>query len=161
MHRLHAFILWDCISSLTTKSSQKIPSYIHTQACNTHHTHLCDVFMSTCVYVYACVHVCMHTQYVCTCLCSYVGDLRKVLHALLYHCPPCFFDAGSPTDPGTFSPSVFLSLPHSVLGFNTCQTVPRIFMWVLGVHIPVLVLAEQAFLATKIPLKPPHIVFKK
>lgn len=30
-----------------------------------------------------------------------------------------------------------------------------------GVHIPVLVLAEQAFLATKIPLKPPHIVFKK
>lgn len=69
--------------------------------------------------------VCVHMS------CSYVGGLRKVLHALLYHCPPCFFDAGSPTDPGTFSPNVFLSLPHSVLRFNTCQTVPRIFMWVL------------------------------
>lgn len=55
-----------------------------------------------------------------------------MLHVLLFHCPPCFFDAGSPTDPGTFSPNVFLSLPHSVLGFNTCQMMPRIFMWVLG-----------------------------
>lgn len=67
-YRLHAFILWDCISSLTTKSSQKIPSYIHTQACNMHHTHLCGVLMCIWVYVYACVPMSIS---VCACMYAY------------------------------------------------------------------------------------------
>lgn len=84
-----------------------------------------------------------------------------MLHSLLYHCSPCFFDAGSPTDLGTFSPNVFPVFASPSAGVQHMPDDAQNFYVGSGVQIPVPVLAEQAFLAAKISLQLPHIVFKK
>lgn len=69
------FHLWDCISSLTTRSSQKFPSYMHTQARNMYHT-LC-VCVPVCVYTCICVCMCVYLSvYVCSCMYVCVHSIR-------------------------------------------------------------------------------------
>ena len=89
-----------------------------------------------CIYVYMCVYVCVHGK----CVCAGVwGALRRALH-VLYHCPHCFFIAGPPCEPGTFSPNVLLSVPLNA-GVQGTPDHAQHFM-AAGVQIPALMLAQ-------------------
>lgn len=149
--------------ALQPKVPRKFPlTYTHRHVIHTTHTCVVCVHVYLCIClcvpmsVCVCMYVCIHSM--CAHVCVAMWEARGMLHILLYHCPPCFFDAGSPADPGTFSPNVFLSLPHSVLGFNTCQMMARIFMCVLGSKFYSLCLQNKPSYPLKY-LSSPHTQF--
>jgi hypothetical protein len=98
--------------------------------------YICSCMHMYTVYVYMCVYVCVHGK----CVCAGVwGALRRALH-VLYHCPHCFFIAGPPCEPGTFSPNVLLSVPLNA-GVQGTPDHAQHFM-AAGVQIPALMLAQ-------------------